>query len=351
MIPNLRWATFLALGLVAFAMSSPHGGTRTTLASNSPSFDYTALGDSITVGAYVGMYANHLGTELGVPVNLTNLGLPGYTSGGLAYRLGVDPTFRDSVQHAHLVTVMIGINDYALAGGLYLGGSCGGTDNQDCIRAAENTFRDNFTAIISQIKSLASPNTVVLTSDVYNPSISADLASGNSAVFFPLINQINAYIHSISAANGLGVADVYSAFNGATGLESPIDKGYIAPDGVHPSDLGHQVIADQFGNLDSILLSADSDGDGFSYDLEQHLGTDVLSSCPQNGSDPAFPPDFNNDGRVSLRDLWTVFRAFGKDSTSAGWASTYRRFDLRPDGRITLLDFMTEIQSYGRSGC
>jgi len=48
----------------------------------------------------------------------------------------------------------------------------------------------------------------------------------------------NLAIKQVGARNNLPVADVYTAFNRCNGL--------VHPDGVHPSDLGHQVIADYF---------------------------------------------------------------------------------------------------------
>jgi hypothetical protein len=82
--------------------------------------------------------------------------------------------------------------------------------------------------------------------DIYNPFVKQ----------FPALKfyleDANNYIAATSAANNIPCAKVYRAFNGANGDEDAGDKGYISPydpSGVHPGELGHQVIADLFRNL------------------------------------------------------------------------------------------------------
>lgn len=68
-------------------------------------------------------------------------------------------------------------------------------------------------------------------------------------VLVPYMSQLNGAIHSVATSNGLGVANVRQAFNGSSGSEDPIAKGYVL-DGTHPSDAGHEVIAAQLKSLD-----------------------------------------------------------------------------------------------------
>ena len=50
-------------------------------------------------------------------------------------------------------------------------------------------------------------------------------------------------IRQAAAAYNVGVADVYTAFNGKTHREDPVAKGYIKPDNMHPNAKGAAVIA------------------------------------------------------------------------------------------------------------
>jgi cytochrome c2 len=51
---------------------------------------------------------------------------------------------------------------------------------------------------------------------------------------------------------------VYAAFNGLTGTEDPVAKGYVSIDGLHPSDAGHELIAALLGGAVAWSQSAPS---------------------------------------------------------------------------------------------
>lgn len=216
--------------------------------------DYLALGDSITISgspSYPELFSEHVSSDLGVDVTTTNLGIVGWASATLLYHLRTDQTYIDAVSNTELVTIMIGTNDFGLVRAAHFEGRCGGTDGWDCIRTGETEFRENYTSIIARIRSL-NPHAVILVSDVYNPFIADDMRSGDAEVFSSFIERVNAYVHSIAAANRIPVAEVYEAFNGPNGLEDPIARGYLT-DGVHPSSHGVEVIADQLGALSAVL--------------------------------------------------------------------------------------------------
>lgn len=340
---------FFLLILIAGLILLPFPRVKYTYASNSASLNYTALGDSITLAPpsftdgtpnYVDRYKNYISIDLGVPVNTTNLGIIGINSTNLLDHLKTDQNFRDSVKTANLITVMIGINDYVIVRGPFFQGTCGGTDNQDCLRNAVNLFKNNLTSIVSEIKSInQNSNTLILLSDFYNPFISIDKNSSNSSILIPYVNQMNSYVHSIGGSNGLNVANVYQAFNGPDGMQDPVAKGYIF-DGIHPSGQGHEVIATQFRNLNSVLLSKDTDGDGFSNGAEKYYGTDLLASCPRNSSHSAYPPDFTNDGLVRVGDILAVINKFNTLNNP--------RYDLNRDGVITVADILMERNYFAK---
>jgi hypothetical protein len=81
----------------------------------------------------------------------------------------------------------------------------------------------------------------------------------------------------------------------------------------------------------------------FSDALEVYAGTDSLDACPENTNDDAWPPDFNNDGRVMGFD--TLFLRLSIGSIYGGSYyerdSTYnRRYDLNMNGSVNSLDVL-----------
>lgn len=226
------------------------------------SWNYTALGDSIAFGlyappgkGYVPLYAGYVATDNRVSVKLTNLGVPGWTSADLLSAVRANILFRVSLAGSSVMTLDIGGNDLLNARDQYKARTCGGADNQNCLRSAVTTFKANWSGILTEVLSLRRvSNTIIRTMDIYNPFVRADKAAdtwpgdqGNDFVVLkPYLDEINSYIASSSAANGIPSVKVYRAFNGPNGDVDPGSLGYIAFDGYHPNGRGHQVIANLF---------------------------------------------------------------------------------------------------------
>lgn len=240
--------------LLSFCLSSCGSGTT----GNDPGaekWDYTALGDSLASGAlaqrgYVDRYASYLNTDTGSNINTINLGVPGWHSGDLLNAIRTDDALRNHIAGSQVVTWDIGGDDLANAHDHFTQGTCGGTDNQDCLRTAVTTFEQNWSAVISELLTLrGTNNTIIRTMDIYNPYVASDMQKGIFTTIEPYLDEVNNYIHTTSAAKGIPVADVHQAFNGADGTQDPAAQGLIAPDNFHPNDAGHKVIADQFRAL------------------------------------------------------------------------------------------------------
>ena len=224
---------------------------------------YTAMGDSLAKGlfafiGYVPRYKSYIVTDTGITTNLSNLAVSGWTSAQLLNALETNATFQNSVTSSQVVTWDVGGADFLNARTSYKSKTCGGVDNQDCIRTAVASFKENWSNIIIKILSFrALNNTIIRTMDVYNPYVNKDKVAdtwpndlGNDfQVFKPYADEFNGYISSTATVNGIPYAKVYEAFNGPGGDEDPSDKGYISFDGLHPNDRGHKVIADLFRAL------------------------------------------------------------------------------------------------------
>jgi lysophospholipase L1-like esterase len=241
----LRAVAALALGVMA--AGTPHGAF---------ALSYVALGDSIAAGAgdngpggYVGRYRDAATTDLGVAITLQNLAVGGSTSGDLLAALTTDGGVQAAVAGADLVSFDIGGNDLLVALFGFKGGTCGGSDGQDCLRAALQSFHGNWLAILAELRSLNS-GAMMRTMTYYNPLIvDLDPGDGTAAVMKPYIGALNATIRTTTPGFGIRVADVLVAFNGRSGSEDPIPKDYVDPDHIHPSPLGHAVISDTLRNL------------------------------------------------------------------------------------------------------
>jgi len=236
----------------------------TTLAAPA-SWDYVALGDSLATGfgartGYVPRYDAHIEADTGVAVTRTNLGRNGWTSSQLLSALRNDPTFRRATREAEIVTWNIGGNDLRAARKSYKQGTCGGLDNQDCLRAGVAKLEANWDDITAEVLELRSTeNTIVRTMDIYNPYVRTDIVSdtwprfdygkNDFEVFRFYIDHVNSHIASTSNTAVIPYARVYLAFNGTNGDEDPRSKGYLSFDGLHPNNTGHRIIADELRKL------------------------------------------------------------------------------------------------------
>ena len=148
-------------------------------------FVYTALGDSLAFGAfapigqgYVPRYDEFVETDTGASLYLLPLGIPGWTSIDLLQALQTNFIFRISVFYSNVVTWDIGGNDLASARNKYKARTCGGSDNQDCMRAAAAALKANWSGIIAQIRQLRHGRpTIIRTMNIYNPFVNVDQAS------------------------------------------------------------------------------------------------------------------------------------------------------------------------------
>jgi lysophospholipase L1-like esterase len=219
------------------------------------SWQYTAMGDSLAVGilatqGYVIRYEGYLNSDAHAGVTLTNLGQNGWHSSDLLNALRTDASFRSAVSAAQVVTWDIGGDDLLHAVNLFQNGTCGGIDNQDCLRAAVAAFIPNWDAIMAEILALRDPRSTILrTMDVYDPFVAREQAAGTFTTLKSYLDQVNTHIAASAAANGIPMAAVSQAFNGPNGDQDPGMKGYIAFDGVHPNDAGHKVVADLLRGL------------------------------------------------------------------------------------------------------
>ncbi|MDQ3912549.1 MAG: SGNH/GDSL hydrolase family protein [Actinomycetota bacterium] len=237
----------------------------TTTTETSVFWNYTALGDSLAAGTgasykgYVDRYADYLAADTGARVNVTNLGRNGQTSPELLYALSNDPSWRKAVKEADVVTVNVGINDLGRASQAYENGTCGGDDNQDCLRAAAETVEGEWTAITAELLSLRSTSdTVVRVAGLgYTPYLDTgevpDSRRGDDElndfqIFEPYLDEVNRHIATTASSNGIPYAEVH------------LDKGYIGPDGVHPTDEGYEVIAERLRELGYYPLDRQNNG-------------------------------------------------------------------------------------------
>jgi lysophospholipase L1-like esterase len=215
---------------------------------------YVALGDSLAAGtgasykSYVDRYADYLRTDTSTRVSVINLGQDGQTSSELLHALCNDAYSRETVSAASVITFNTGLNDLGRAGEAYENGTCGGSDNQDCLRAAVETFKENWDAIIAELLSLrSSSNTVIRTIGIgHTPKILVDDALTtwpsegkieDIRSLQPYVEEVNNHIATTTADKDVPYVEIY------------LEKGHVKPDGVHPNDEGYQVIAEQLREL------------------------------------------------------------------------------------------------------
>jgi len=225
---------------------------------------YTAVGDSIAVGlvafrGYVPRYRDFIAQDNQITVDLDNLGRSGWRSGQLAQALQTDQLLRSNLSSADYITWNIGGNDLRDARDKYRLKTCGGTDNQDCLRQAVADFKQNWNKIMAEIIRLRKNNGVVVrTMDIYYPYVNEDKAAdswpGDGGTndyqeLKPYLIEVNRHISLATSQQNVRYARVSLYFNGCTLDQDPDDRGLISADGFHPNETGHQTIANALRQL------------------------------------------------------------------------------------------------------
>jgi lysophospholipase L1-like esterase len=246
----LPFGALLVIGCSANEGVEDTSEETTTTAGPPAVWNYVALGDSLAAGTgashagYVDRYAAYLEADTGARVNVINLGRNGLTSPELLLALRDDPSWRRSVGEADVLTVNIGINDLGHAAQAYENGTCGGADNQDCLREAVKTVEGNWTAIIAELLSLRSTSdTIIRAAGLgYTPYLdpeeeAPDGEPSDFQVFESYLDEVNRHMATTASDNGIPYAEVR------------LERGYLSQDGVHPNDEGYEVIAGRLRDL------------------------------------------------------------------------------------------------------
>jgi lysophospholipase L1-like esterase len=198
-----------------------------------------AIGDSI-IGTgvqaprgWVRQYAEASGAEL------VNLATNGWHTQEILRALVHDDDVRESVSSASVIALNAGMNDFFSGRDLYTRGECGGSTNERCLDHMVARFERFWTAIIDELRTLA-PGAQVLVANLYHPLEAYDQHFGWADVVNEHIDEMNRHVE---ATEGVILIDLRTAFNGETGGDDPIEKGYILPDAIHATDIAHDLIA------------------------------------------------------------------------------------------------------------
>ncbi len=246
--------TIVLFGIIAFVAILAWKLTPTSKATNS--FAYSALGDSISsplnfgTNNYVPVYSSYVAKDLAVNTNINYYNYPGGDSAVLLNAIKTNETWRTGLSQSNVISLFIGFNDLYGSRLSFKANTCGGTDNQDCLRAAYTNFQVSYDQILTEIKTLnTNPNTILRAVTIYNPFVAPDTADGSFSVYKSYVDQYNSYIWDKAFSKGFLVADIYYEFNGRLGTDDPIAKNLINTDGIHPNQRGMTVIANTLRSI------------------------------------------------------------------------------------------------------
>jgi acyl-CoA thioesterase-1 len=248
-------AAFLSLAL-AIALAPPAPSAH---ALEAPA--YVALGDSLAFGVgasnpsttgYVALVHNALSnSERFGPtgLELLNLGIAGARSADLVAPGGQLDSALDEIRvrqedaspianEVEVISVDVGGND--LLGLVAPGSPCLESASVEPCRAAFgevlSSIDRNLTEIVTRLRE-AAPEAIIVVVDLYNPySGTGDLREPIAEVG---VGQVNGVIGAATADPDLRIttASIFQLFTGR-------GTQWVAPDGIHPNDNGHRVIAE-----------------------------------------------------------------------------------------------------------
>lgn len=207
----------------------------TTCAGFQVPLNYVALGDSLTVGVgsaiftpgFVGDYTLLSQSALCAPICPRVFAKIGATTDEILQSLSI-PEVAYHISHADIITLTAGGNDLIHAAEAFLVNH----KVQD-LETAVNQSTANISKIICKIHELNPPekHTYILRIlDLYNPF-------PNISETRPWIHAFNTHLASFSSMPHIGIANIYSPFEGR-------QKELLSSDHVHPNPKGYKVMAE-----------------------------------------------------------------------------------------------------------
>ncbi len=215
----------------------------------------TALGDSIPAAVncpgcapFVELFARQLATRDRAPIEVTNLGVSGWTSDDLLDALAPDGDDAATVRDSDILTITIGANDFAPQLESYVNGTCGDDDQLSCFEADMADLETNLRQVLARVTDLRSGRTsgVFVTGywDVFPDGEVAEQMYGRQFLSdsATLTQRANAVIDKVATDAHETYVDLFGPFKGTAGSYDPIEL--LADDGDHPNQAGHQKISD-----------------------------------------------------------------------------------------------------------
>jgi hypothetical protein len=225
----------------------PRTAATVIAANGEKEWDWVVIGDS-TVGGLIYRMPKFLEEDLGVKIRPHVTSKDGWSSEGMLRALRTDEKLRQNLRDAEVITFIVPRFVLKVPAETYLfspPGSCGGSDNQDCLRTAEKQFVADVDAIFAEIVLLRSPSDALIR--VMDAHTYWSVAESKQKGTFEGLNgywrAANDYMAKVAAEYAIPVVKVNEAFNGPNGDEDPRDNGYVIADALHPSEKGADLIA------------------------------------------------------------------------------------------------------------
>jgi hypothetical protein len=166
-----------------------------------------------------------------------------------------DEKLRADIRQAELVTIGVGFADmYFDCMTDYPGlGTHERKQRKESRRKVEKKvqiFRETYDALLDEVLDLASStDTVIRVMDFYFPFVAMYREMGIYDETMHYWKAFNECIINSARKHNIPVAHIFLLFNGANGDEDPVEKGWIAYDGLHPNEIGKELIAAEFRKL------------------------------------------------------------------------------------------------------
>ena len=233
-----------AVGPASTASDQLMSPRQTLAGSPAEPLHLVALGDSFAASQacecarFPDLYGQLAADALGHPVLVQNRATSGATSFDLVEALDSSPMLRSLIEEADIITVSIGINDWACDESV---------SERACFERATAGLGTNLEALLSQIDALQRGHPHILRATAYPNFLIAtpvpDELEAFHAFYAEQLAALNATIcAAVVAHDGLCV-ELLTAFNGPSGDQDAAPL--LVDDHVHPSREGHETIAQE----------------------------------------------------------------------------------------------------------